>query len=53
MRQAPGAFEGMARACRRLVSVELVAGAGHWVAEEQPRRFNELLLSFLQKQRSG
>jgi pimeloyl-ACP methyl ester carboxylesterase len=53
VRQVPGAFEGMAKVCRNLISVELVAGAGHWVAEEQSGRFNELLLSFLQKRRSG
>jgi pimeloyl-ACP methyl ester carboxylesterase len=51
VRQVPGAFEGMRTVCTQLVSVELIAAAGHWVAEEQPGRFNEFLLGFLQKGR--
>jgi len=48
-RQAPGAFEDMGKACTRLLSVDLVPGAGHWVAEEQPARVNTLLLHFIQE----
>lgn len=48
-RQAPGAIEDMGKACTRLLSVDLVPGAGHWVAEEQPARVNTLLLHFIQE----
>lgn len=49
VRQAPGAFENIGNTCTKLLSVNLVPGAGHWVAEEQPARVNELLLHFLEK----
>jgi pimeloyl-ACP methyl ester carboxylesterase len=49
VRQAPGVFENMGKACTRLLSVDLVPGAGHWVAEEQLARVNELLLHFLKE----
>jgi len=47
VRQAPGAFEDMGKACTQMLSVDLVPEAGHWVAEEQPARVNRLLLHFL------
>jgi pimeloyl-ACP methyl ester carboxylesterase len=49
VRQVPGQFEGMRQVCTKLVSVSLIAHAGHWVAEEQPETFNELLLSFVRQ----
>ena len=49
VRQAPGAFENMGKACTKLRSVDLVPGAGHWVAEEQSARVNKLLLHFLEQ----
>jgi len=49
VRQAPGAFENMRKACTKLLGAHLIPMAGHWVAEEQPARVNELLLSFLQQ----
>jgi pimeloyl-ACP methyl ester carboxylesterase len=53
VRQAPGAFENMGKACTKLLSVDLVREAGHWVAEEQPARVNELLLHFLEKSQAA
>jgi pimeloyl-ACP methyl ester carboxylesterase len=53
VRQAPGAFENMGKACTKLLSIHLVPGAGHWVAEEQPAQVNRLLLHFLQKARAA
>jgi pimeloyl-ACP methyl ester carboxylesterase len=48
--QSPGAFEAMQHgACTRLLGVHLVNGAGHSLAEEQPRQVNALLLAFLQQ----
>jgi pimeloyl-ACP methyl ester carboxylesterase len=49
VRQSPGAFENMGKTCTRLLSVDLVPDAGHWVAEEQPAQVNKLLLHFLEK----
>lgn len=52
--QTPGAFEGMQHgACKHLLGVDLVQGAGHSVAEEQPTEVNRLLLGFLQRANAG
>ena len=46
--QAPGAFERMqTQACADFRGAHLVAGAGHWVQQEQPEAVNRLLLDFL------
>jgi pimeloyl-ACP methyl ester carboxylesterase len=46
--QSPGAFEAMqARACRDFRGAELIAGAGHWVQQEQPEATLAALLRFL------
>ena len=46
--QTPGAVERMREAaCARLSGVHLVAGAGHWVQQEQPDAVTRLLLDFL------
>ena len=46
--QSPGAFERMQReVCRRMVGVNLLPGAGHWVQQEQPAHVSSLLLDFL------
>jgi pimeloyl-ACP methyl ester carboxylesterase len=48
VRQSPGNFESMQHgACRRLLGVHLVDGAGHSLAEERPSQVNRLLLDFL------
>jgi pimeloyl-ACP methyl ester carboxylesterase len=48
--QTPGSFEAMQHgACTRLLGVHLVRGAGHSVAEEQPREVNRLLIDFFQR----
>ncbi len=47
--QIPGAFETMqTQACTRMHACHLVAGAGHWIQQEQPETVTELLLRFLQ-----
>jgi len=46
--QRPGVFETMqTSACSRMLDCHLVAGAGHWVQQEQPDQVNRLLLNFL------
>ena len=46
--QAPGAIERMQeRACPRMLGCHLLAGAGHWVQQEQSERVSELLIEFL------
>ena len=46
----PGALERMqTTTCTRMEGVHLIEGAGHWVQQEQPDRFNALLLDFLRK----
>jgi pimeloyl-ACP methyl ester carboxylesterase len=46
--QNPGALERMAgTACTRWRGTHLVAGAGHWVQQEQPEETARLLLDFL------
>lgn len=49
--QSPGAFEAMQNsACTRMLGVQLVDGAGHWVQQEQPEQVSEILSAFLQQQ---
>ncbi|MGI3776605.1 MAG: alpha/beta fold hydrolase [Janthinobacterium lividum] len=46
----PGALDRMrTTTCTRMEGIHLVEGAGHWVQQEQPERFNEALLSFLRE----
>ncbi|MFN7932908.1 MAG: alpha/beta fold hydrolase [Bryobacteraceae bacterium] len=46
--QRPGALEAMEKtACTKFRGMHLVAGAGHWVQQEQPDAVNRLLVSFL------
>ena len=48
--QSPGAFESMqAKACTRMLACHLVAGAGHWVQQEQPEAVVRLLVDFLRR----
>jgi pimeloyl-ACP methyl ester carboxylesterase len=35
-------------ACTKMLSVNFVKGAGHWVQQEQPEEVSELLLQFLE-----
>jgi pimeloyl-ACP methyl ester carboxylesterase len=37
------------KACKRLLGVHLIQGAGHWMAEEQPQQVNQLLIDFLRR----
>ena len=51
--QNPGALERMQKhACTQMTGVNFVEGAGHWVQQEQPERVSELLIAFLQRNRS-
>lgn len=46
--QSPGAFEAMqTRACADFRGATLIAGAGHWVQQEQPEATTDALLAFL------
>lgn len=46
--QSPGAIERMAATvCPNMRGVHLLAGAGHWVQQEQPEQVTERLLAFL------
>ena len=45
--QSPGVFEHLDQACADLRGRHLVAGAGHWVQQEQAPSVTELLLDFL------
>jgi pimeloyl-ACP methyl ester carboxylesterase len=48
--QRPGNFARMQEtACTRMLGAHLIAGAGHWVQQEQPERVCELLLEFLRR----
>ena len=48
VQQVPGALERMrAQACTDMRAVELVAGAGHWVQQEQPEAVAAILRAFL------
>jgi pimeloyl-ACP methyl ester carboxylesterase len=50
--QVPGSLERMrSSACTRMVGCHLIAGAGHWVQQEQPERVSALLLEFLREAR--
>jgi len=45
-----GAIERMrTTTCTHIDGVRLIEGAGHWVQQEQPERFNAILLEFLQR----
>ncbi len=45
--QSPGAFERMQVNCRDMRFCQTLAGAGHWVQQEQSQAVNALLLQFL------
>jgi pimeloyl-ACP methyl ester carboxylesterase len=45
--QSPGVFEHLDQICTDLRGRHLVAGAGHWVQQEQASAVTELLLDFL------
>lgn len=46
----PGALERMrTTTCPKMTGVELIEGAGHWVQQEQPGRFNAALVGFLHR----
>lgn len=46
----PGAVNRMqTMTCTRMEDVHLIEGAGHWVQQEQPERFNATLLDFLRR----
>jgi pimeloyl-ACP methyl ester carboxylesterase len=48
--QKPGEFERMQReVCTDMRGCHLVAGAGHWVQQEQPEETSRLLLDFLKR----
>ncbi|MFI4933475.1 MAG: alpha/beta fold hydrolase [Caulobacterales bacterium] len=47
--QSPGLFERLDRVCSDLGGRHLVAGAGHWVQQEQPSTVTDLLLAFLSR----
>jgi pimeloyl-ACP methyl ester carboxylesterase len=50
-RQVPGSLERMrSRACTRLAGAQFVAGAGHWVQQEQPEAVLRLISDFLRSQ---
>jgi pimeloyl-ACP methyl ester carboxylesterase len=49
--QKPGDLEQMqTTACTQMLGCHLVAGAGHWVQQEQREKVTELLLRFVRKQ---
>jgi len=45
--QKPGELQRMRSACTRLLGVQVVPGAGHWVQQEQPAATLRLLHEFL------
>jgi pimeloyl-ACP methyl ester carboxylesterase len=45
--QKPGELQRMRSACSRLLGVQVVPGAGHWVQQEQPAATLRLLHEFL------
>jgi pimeloyl-ACP methyl ester carboxylesterase len=48
--QRPGDLENMqASACTQMLGCDMVAGAGHWVQQEQPGEVARLLLRFLRQ----
>jgi pimeloyl-ACP methyl ester carboxylesterase len=49
--QSPGALQAMAEsACTQFRGTYFIAGAGHWVQQEQPAAVSELLLQFLKRE---
>ena len=45
--QVPGVYERMQKEiCTSMRASHLIAGAGHWVMQEQPRQVSELLVNF-------
>ena len=49
--QRAGSLDAMTqRACTQMRGVHLIAGAGHWVQQEQPAAVCRLLLEFLPRQ---
>ena len=52
--QRPGHLEKMKEsACRQMLGVHLVEGAGHWVQQEKPEEVSKLLIQFLQQAQSN
>ena len=49
--QSPGAFERMPKVCTDMRLCQTLAGAGHWVQQEQALAVNHLLLQFLRDTR--
>jgi pimeloyl-ACP methyl ester carboxylesterase len=48
--QIPGAFDKMQqKACTRMLGCHLVAGAGHWVQQEQPEAVLRHLFDFFKQ----
>lgn len=46
----PGALDRMrSHTCTRMDGIHMIEGAGHWVQQEQPDRFNDTLLAFLRR----
>lgn len=46
----PGAIERMRTVtCPGMAGIHMIEGAGHWVQQEQPERFNAILLDFLRR----
>jgi pimeloyl-ACP methyl ester carboxylesterase len=51
---APGALEAMrTKATTRLLGIEMIDGAGHWIQQEQPARLAATLLAFMQEAGRG
>ncbi len=49
----PGALQRMRTStCTKMEGVHLIEGAGHWVQQEQPDRFNTVSVDFLRKRTS-
>ena len=47
--QEPGAVQKLDEVCSRFMGVRLVAGAGHWVQQEQPQDVVALISEFLMR----
>ncbi len=51
---APGALDAMrTHATTRLLGVEMIDGAGHWIQQEQPARLAAVLLAFMREAGRG
>ncbi len=51
---APGALDAMrTHATTRLLGVEMIEGAGHWIQQEQPARLAAVLLAFMREAGRG